>query len=124
MNLIPWNAPMLQLVHNLLECSLCHEQHLDLHHLEGVFMTEAATIKDQIERAVAGRYSDWQIGLTNDPRATRAKLGNPLSMVQWKAKSAAAAGRIVEHFVKLGMRRSVTNSKGSFVYILLAEATS
>ncbi len=41
----------------------------------------------QIEDIAAGKYKEWQIGLTDKPLNCKAQLGNPLTWLHWKADS-------------------------------------
>jgi hypothetical protein len=84
----------------------------------GRSMTSKTTIRKQIESTVGGRYSDWQIGLTAEPVARKAKLGNPLNWLQWQADSQQSAREIREEFANKGMRPSSRTDKiGQWVFI-------
>jgi len=51
----------------------------------------------QIEDITAGKCTEWQIGLTNEPLSYKAQLGNPLTWLHWKADSEQEA-RDTERF--------------------------
>lgn len=87
-------------------------------------MVSASTIIQQIESAVGGRYSDWQIGVTDDTVARRAKLGNPLTWLQWQVKSDQDAQKILNDFLQKGMKKFGSVKSAKFVYILLSDNPS
>jgi hypothetical protein len=69
-------------------------------------MASAADVITQITRTVDGSYSEWHIGVTDDPVARKARVGNPLTWVHWKVDSTNEARLVVEHFLDLGMQQS------------------
>ncbi len=83
-------------------------------------MASEKTIKKQIEKTVNGKYSDWQIGLTNYPAQRKAQLGYPLSWLQWQANSEQAARNVERYFLQKGMHSAGPGpEEATFVYILL-----
>jgi len=83
-------------------------------------MASEATIIKQIEKTVVGKYSDWLIGLTDDPALRKAQLGNPLSFLQWKADSEQAAKNVERYFLVKGIQSAGVAPKSALhVYILL-----
>lgn len=84
-------------------------------------MTSKATIRKQIEGAVAGNHTSWHIGVTGDPVARKAQLGTPLNWLQWEAESEPTALDIQDEFVKKGMLLSGSSEKsgksGKYIYI-------
>ena len=83
-------------------------------------MASDAIIKAQIERIVSGRYSEWGIGVTDDPTNRKAQLGNPLSWIQWNADSGDAARNIKRYFLQKGFKSVGRAPKSAnYVYILL-----
>ncbi len=84
-------------------------------------MASEKTIIRQIENTVSAKYTDWKIGITDDPAKRKAALGNPLNWLQWQADSNHDAQNVVNYFVKKGMKRSgVANKTAIYVYIFLA----
>ena len=85
-------------------------------------MATELIIIEQIERTVNGKYAEWQIGITDDSARRKAKLGNPLSWLQWQANSVQAARAVVQYFLAKGMHDGGCDSKSAdFVYILLLD---
>lgn len=83
-------------------------------------MASEMTIKKQIEKTVKGRYSDWQIGITDYPVQRKAQLGYPLSWLQWKADSEQATRNVECYFLQKGMDSAgAAPKRARFVYILL-----
>ncbi|MFQ5824832.1 MAG: hypothetical protein ACE5JB_12305 [bacterium] len=83
-------------------------------------MASEPTIKQQIEQAVGGKFSDWKIGATVNPKRRKAQLGNPLSWLHWKADSPRTARNIERYFLQKGMKRAGGAPKGAdYIYILL-----
>ncbi len=73
----------------------------------------------QIEDITAGKYKEWQIGLTDEPLNCKAQLGNPLTWLHWKADSEQEARNAVRFFLDKGMNRDdATTGPGVYVYIL------
>jgi len=60
-------------------------------------MKFVAHIKREIERRVNGSYSDWSIGVTNDPDRQFIDHGNPPFWTTWEADNIIVA-REVEHY--------------------------
>jgi len=84
-------------------------------------MASEATIKAQIEKIVGDIYSEWEIGVTDDPTNRKAQLGNPLSWIHWKADSEQAARNIKLYFLQKGMKSVGRAPKSAnYVYLLLA----
>lgn len=84
-------------------------------------MASEKTIIRQIEKTVGLRYTDWRIGITDDPAQRKAALGNPLNWLHWHADSNLAAQNVMSYFVQKGMKRSgVANKTATYVYIFLA----
>ncbi len=84
-------------------------------------MATEATIIKQIEKTAAGKYSDWLIGLTDDPAVRKAQLDNPLSFLQWKADTERAAKNVERYFLAKGMHSAGAAPQSALhVYILLA----
>ncbi|MFQ5637537.1 MAG: hypothetical protein ACE5IR_06030 [bacterium] len=82
-------------------------------------MASEKIIKQQISHTVKGKYEDWLIGVTDDPIARKAQLGNPLDWLLWEADSEDVATKVKKHFVRLCMKSSRSPAKsGKFVYIL------
>lgn len=85
-------------------------------------MATEATIKQQIEKSVGGKYSEWKIGITNDPSQKRAKMGNPLSLLLWQADSPRTAQNVELYFLRKGMQSGGKAPQSSdYVYILLVQ---
>lgn len=85
-------------------------------------MTTEATIKSQIENTVGGHYSDWKIGLTDNPKERKAQLGNPLNWLHWKTDSERTSQNIESFFLKKGMLSAGGSKKSAtYVYILPAQ---
>ena len=84
-------------------------------------MVSASTIVQQIESAVGGRYSDWQIGVTDDAVAGKAKMGNPITWLQWQVKSDQDAQKVFNEFLQKGMKKAGSVKSAKFVYILLGD---
>lgn len=84
-------------------------------------MPSETTIKRQIETTVSGKYSDWHIGVTDDPLVRKAQLGNPLSWLQWPAESTKSALNILKYFKSKGMKPTDVGAEesGKYVYIFL-----
>jgi hypothetical protein len=83
-------------------------------------MASEKTIIRQIENTVGAKYSDWKIGITDDPAKRRAAVGNPLNWLQWQADSNLEAQNVVRYFVQKGMKRSgAANKTATYVYIFL-----
>ncbi|HEX9654195.1 MAG TPA: hypothetical protein VGA99_10835 [bacterium] len=83
-------------------------------------MASEKTIIRQIEKTVGVNYSDWKIGITNDPAQRKAALGNLLNWLQWQADSHQEAQNVFRYFVQKGMKRSgVANKAATNVYIFL-----
>jgi len=81
-------------------------------------MTSKATIRKQIESAVAGSCASWHIGVTDEPVARKARLGTPLNWLQWEAESEKVALEIREEYIKRGMQVSGnSDSPGRYIYI-------
>ncbi len=73
----------------------------------------------QIDDMAAGKYTEWQIGVTNKPLSYKAQLGNPLTWLHWKADSEQEALKAERFFLNKGMKRdSMTTGAGVYVYIL------
>ena len=69
-------------------------------------MASRVIIISEIESAVKDEYSDWKIGITNDPANRKAQLGNPLSWLQWKAASKEVASFVMQHFLSQGLKNA------------------
>ncbi len=83
-------------------------------------MTAKATIQQQIEGIAQKQYAKWMIGVTRDPVARKARLGNPLSWLHWQADSHQDAMDILEHFVNAGMKEAGTaETNALFVFVFL-----
>lgn len=81
-------------------------------------MTLEATIKKQISHTAGNDYSTWTIGVTNKPALRKARVGNPLSWLQWKADSEQAALNVERYFLQRGMKQDKgVPSEGHYVYI-------
>ncbi len=86
-------------------------------------MATLITIKQQIKKTVDGKYSDWQIGVTNDPKHRKAQLGNPLSWLQWKVDTEETAFMGAQYFQKKGMLCDGELPKSAkYIYILLVHS--
>ena len=74
----------------------------------------------QIADITAGKYTEWQIGLTNEPLSYKAQLGNPLTWLHWKADSEQEALNTERFFLDKGLKgtRRTTTGPGVYVYIL------
>ncbi len=74
----------------------------------------------QIADITAGKYTEWQIGLTNEPLSYKAQLGNPLTWLHWKADSEQEARNTERFFLDKGLKgtRGTTTGPGVYVYIL------
>jgi hypothetical protein len=84
-------------------------------------MASEKTIIRQIEKTVGVSYSDWKIGITDDPAQRKAALGNPLNWLHWQADSIQGAQNVFRYFVQKGMKRSgVANKTATYVYIFVA----
>ncbi len=81
-------------------------------------MASKKTIVQQIEHSIQDEHGAWSIGVTPDPAARKAGLGNPLSWLQWQADSEDAASDILNDLVQSGVNRSgPAGQTGTFVYI-------
>ncbi len=74
----------------------------------------------QIEDIAAGKYKEWQIGLTDEPLNCKAQLGNPLTWLHWKADSEQEALNAERFLLDKGLKstRATTTAPGVYVYIL------
>ncbi len=73
----------------------------------------------QIEDIAAGKYSKWQIGLTDKPLNCKAQFGSPLTWLHWKADSEQEAKNAGRFFLDRGMYSAdETTTAGVYVYIL------
>ncbi len=74
----------------------------------------------QIEDIAAGKYKEWQIGLTDEPLKCKAQLGNPLTWLHWKADSEQEALNAERFFLDKGLKgtSATTTAPGVYVYIL------
>jgi hypothetical protein len=85
-------------------------------------MASERTIIKQIEKTVRGKYSDWQIGITDYPAQRKAQLGYPLSWLQWQADADQAARNVERHFLQKGMHRAgAVPKRAKFVYMFLVD---
>ena len=74
----------------------------------------------QIEDITAGKYKDWQIGLTDEPLNCKAQLGNPLAWLHWKADSEQEARNAERFLLDKGLKgtKATPSESGVYVYIL------
>lgn len=73
----------------------------------------------QIEDIAAGKYTKWQIGLTDEPLKRKAQLGNSLTWLHWKADSEQEARNAERFFLDRGMKSAgETTGPAVYVYIL------
>lgn len=83
-------------------------------------MSSKAIIISEVESTINKKYSDWEIGITNEPGKRKAQLGNPLSWLQWQAASEDVALFILAYFLDSGLKLSGKKpEQGKHVFILL-----
>lgn len=56
-------------------------------------------IKDRVKNSEGSTYSDWTIGITNEPANRKGDHNNPPYWNQWKADSLSAAQEVEDHFL-------------------------
>ena len=63
--------------------------------------------EDEIKRAIERltyRYSEWTIGITEDPETRRRSHRNPKGWSQWRANTETVARRIESYYLVKGMK--------------------
>jgi len=70
-------------------------------------MPGGTEIMSEIERIVAGNYSYWIIGITEDPRRRKQEYGNPTLWYDWDAVYESSARNIEKYFLAKGMNGDV-----------------
>ena len=73
----------------------------------------------QIEGIAAGKYTEWQIGLTDEPLNRKAQLGNPLTWLHWKADSEQEARNAERFFLDKGLKGIIATTPGPGVYVYI-----
>lgn len=82
-------------------------------------MATAQEIIESIQSNLAHMrgYNDWTIGICRNPRRTQQQRDDPPFFRSWTADSDEEAARVVEVFVKQGMRRDDDARAGDCIYL-------
>ena len=81
-------------------------------------MVSESTIKANIEKRVAGNYSIWTIGVTDDLERRRIEHGNPSFWYHWDADFEQVARNVESYFLDKGMKGGTSGlGKADHVYI-------
>ena len=59
-------------------------------------------IISEIESIIAGNYSSWTIGVTDDPNRRRSEHGSPFTWYQWNPLTESEARSIENYFLSKG----------------------
>ena len=63
-------------------------------------------------------YSQWTIGVTDDPVKRKVVHGNPKAWIQWNADTEQAARNVEAHFIAKNMKGGTGGLGGAdYVYI-------
>lgn len=80
-------------------------------------MASESAIKAAIEKIVVS-YSNWTIGVTDDPTRRRSEHGNPSIWHQWDADTETVARNVEKYFLDKGMKGGSGGSgRADYVYI-------
>ena len=80
-------------------------------------MAYEEVIKTAIEKIVSN-YSNWTIGVTDDPVRRRSEHGNPNHWHHWDAETETTARNVERYFLDKGMKGSGGGpGRADYVYI-------
>lgn len=80
-------------------------------------MASESAIKAAIEQIVRS-YSNWTIGVTDDPNRRNGEHGNPPSWRHWDADTEQAARNVESYFISKGMKGGGGGlGRADYVYI-------
>ena len=74
-------------------------------------------ILDSIEKLTRLYYSEWSIGVTDDPGKSRAEHLNPDSWYYWGTETEQQARKMEKYFLDKGMRSEGLSGKAFYIYI-------
>ena len=68
--------------------------------------------------SMVNHYSNWTIGITDDPDRRRVEHGNPPTWRQWDADTEQEARNVEAHFIARGMKPGVSGpGRAGYVYV-------
>ena len=77
-----------------------------------------SSIIDEIKDRASEPYSQWYIGVTDDPIGRRTEHGNPTTWFRWRSDSESESREIEKIFLDLGMNGGSGGlGNAEFVYI-------